>query len=207
MSIEIELGSLAPRPRKPREHKPQKPKVKKPDPARKALPAKQKREAELERLRAEAEEACAVVSRMKLSDEDAEQLNQYRHMFDKLISIARLLESNIESNKTSRDVYPLMQVYNQMREVIADMRALRDIGSMCDNINDEVLHPMVQSVAQDMGGTYQEIRALLTKMLTPQEAELIMQDVNKSFSSLASKLQITYEHTLDKTQRVLGGGV
>lgn len=161
------------------------------------------RRAELERLKAEAE---AVIERIPVNNsEDAEQLAQYRHMFDKLVDIANILEDNITRNKNGREVYPLMQTYNQIREVIADMRALRDVGAMGSLLNDEVLAPMMQSISQDTVDLYQAVVRLHASHLDPQQAAALKPKVDQLFSSAATSMQRSYENSLDKSQTVLGG--
>lgn len=168
-----------------------------------ATSSKEERRAELDRLKAEAE---AVIERIPATNsEDAEQLEQYRHMFDKLVAIALILEENITSHRNGREVYPLMQTYNQIREVIADMRALRDVGAMGSLLNDEVLAPMMQSISQDTVDLYQAVIRLHASHLDPQQAAALKPKVDQLFSSAATSMQRSYENSLDKSQTVLGG--
>ena len=159
----------------------------------------------LAQLKAEADAVCdGVVERFDAGSEEAQQLNQYRHMFDELIEISTILETNIRNNRTSRDVYPLMQTYNQMREVIADMRALRDLGKLGDRVNEELIYPMVQSIGQDIAQFYQDLHADIRRLLPPHEAEIIMTELGTQFSGLGSKIKLAYDQCLDKSARVLG---
>jgi hypothetical protein len=77
--------------------------------------------------------------------QENEQIQEYLRMFSKLKRIARMTERQVIQNKSTRGIYPLMQVYREMREVIADLRALRDVGQMGEVLNDEVLNPFAQS--------------------------------------------------------------
>lgn len=168
-----------------------------------ATSSQSERRAELERLKAEAE---AVIERIPATNsEDAEQLAQYRHMFDKLVDIANILEENITSHRNGREVYPLMQTYNQIREVIADMRALRDVGAMGSLLNDEVLAPMMQSISQDTVDLYQAVIRLHASHLDHHQAAALKPKVDQLFSSAATSMQRSYENSLDKSQTVLGG--
>ena len=161
------------------------------------------RAAELERLKMEAE---GVLEKMPaMNNEDAEQLEQYRHMFEKLVTIATILEDNITGKKNGREVYPLMQTYNQIREVIADMRALRDVGAMGSLINDEVLAPLMQSIAQDTVDLYQGIVKLLSTHLGQDGAAAMTPKIDQLFASAGSTMHRSYENALDKSQKVLGG--
>lgn len=66
-----------------------------------------------------------------------------------------------------------MQTYNQIREVIADMRALRDMGSIGDRVNQEILYPFVQSAAKDAGEFYQSITRQCKRLLPPELFEQV----------------------------------
>lgn len=165
--------------------------------------SKEERLAELDRLKAEAE---AVIERIpETNSEDAEQLAQYRHMFDKLVRIATILENNIVRNESGREVYPLMQTYNQIREVIADMRALRDVGAMGATLNDEVIGPMMQSIAQDTVDLYQDLMRTVNSHLDPAQAKAMSPKINQLFSRAGTAMQRSYESALEKAQTVLGG--
>lgn len=165
--------------------------------------SKEERQRELERLKAEAE---AVIERIPATNgDDAEQLQQYRHMFDKLVDIAEILENNIVTNRNGREVYPLMQTYNQIREVIADMRALRDVGAMGATLNDEVIGPMMQSIAQDTVDLYQDLLRTVNSHLDPAQAKAMTPKINQLFSRAGTAMQRSYESALEKSQTVLGG--
>lgn len=175
-------------------------------PPRKKLPATaEDRASQLAALKAAADAACdGVIERFDPSSEEARQLDQYRHMFDELVDISAILEFNIKDRKSSRDVYPLMQTYNQMREVIADMRALRDLGKLGDRVNDDLIYPLVQSIGQDIAQFYQDLNADLRRVLPAPEADIVMAELGTKFSGLGSKIKLAYDQCLDKSARVLG---
>jgi hypothetical protein len=79
--------------------------------------------------------------------QENEQIAEYQRMFGKLKRLARMTERQILGNKSTRSIYPLMQVYREMREVIADMRALKDVGQLGSVLNEEVLTPFAQASA------------------------------------------------------------
>ena len=170
----------------------------------KKLPAKSEDRAKhLAMLKAEADAVCGSVE-YDSGSEEARQLDQYRHMFDELVDISTILETNIKEKKTSRDVYPLMQTYNQMREVIADMRALRDLGKLGDRVNEELVYPLVQSIGQDIAQFYQDLSADIKRLLPEHEADAVMAELGTQFSGLGSKIKLAYDQCLDKAGRVLG---
>ena len=166
----------------------------KPKPKKKAKP-------DLEALKREAESVMSSMT--ELPDEEAAQLEQYQHMFTTLVDIAQALETRILGSSNSRDVYPLMQTYNQIREVIADMRALRDMGSIGDRVNQEILYPFVQSAAKDAGEFYQSITRQCKRLLPPELFEQVDLLLREEFQAYGGKLQASYTGFLDKTATIL----
>ena len=166
----------------------------KPKPKKKAKP-------DLAALKREAESVMSSMT--ELPDEEAAQLEQYQHMFTTLVDIAQALETRILGSTNSRDVYPLMQTYNQIREVIADMRALRDMGSIGDRVNQEILYPFVQSAAKDAGEFYQSITRQCKRLLPPELFEQVDLLLREEFQAYGGKLQASYTGFLDKTATLL----
>lgn len=172
------------------------------DPRKGKTTSKTKRKADnLEALQREASELLNSMS--GIPDEEQQQLDQYVHMFDKLVEIAKILEEKIVTTASSRDVYPLMQTYNQIREVIADMRALRDMGSIGDRVNQEVLYPFVQSAAKDAGEFYQSITRQCKRLLPEEMFVQVDQLLREEFQAYGGKLQASYTAFLDKTATIL----
>ena len=131
-----------------------------------------------------------------IPDEEQQQLDQYVHMFDKLVEIAKILEEKIVTTASSRDVYPLMQTYNQIREVIADMRALRDMGSIGDRVNQEVLYPFVQSAAKDAGEFYQSITRQCKRLLPEEMFAQVDQLLREEFRRMVVSSKQAIPHFL-----------
>lgn len=142
-----------------------------------------------------------------LSGENQQQLDQYVHMFNRLQEISLILEEKIVTTKSSRDVYPLMQTYNQMRETIADMRALRDVGAIGALVNDEVMHPFMQSIASRTVEFYNDMSQEISRMTSdsPALSDALVKVIEKHIAGLASGYRLDYQQSLDKSLRVLGG--
>lgn len=228
-AIEIELGSVARK--KPSTGTPKKKKLlirKKTSPASvpatKSVPAplstkktvkKIVKKADLHTKRGRVDAGDALAAEVEalqrdmpsLSGENQKQLDQYVHMFGKLQEVSLLLEEKILSTKTSRDVYPLMQTYNQMREVIADMRALRDVGALGQLVNDEVLHPFMQSVASRVVDLYKDTAQEINRMTAdnPTLSSALIKVFEKQLAALGAGVNLDYQQSLDKSLRVLGG--
>lgn len=173
------------------------------------------KKADLRTKRGRSEEADALAAEVEalqrdmpsLSGENQKQLDQYVHMFNRLQEISIILEEKIISTKTSRDVYPLMQTYNQMREVIADMRALRDVGAMGAMVNEEVMFPFMQSIAARTVEFYKDLSQEVTRITAdnPAISDALIKVVEKHISGLGAGMRLDYQQSLDKSLRVLGG--
>jgi hypothetical protein len=138
------------------------------------------------------------------ADTDDEQLRELMRMYTELTTIAQILEARIKTTSTSRDVYPLLQTYSQLREVIADIRALRDVGSVALRVREELLIPFVQSLAQDTLTVRGELVADLTRSLGPESKELVSSLVKSVFSRYAAAMQRSYEEAVDRLHVVIG---
>ena len=138
------------------------------------------------------------------ADTDDEQLRELMRMYTELTTIAQILEARIKTANSSRDVYPLLQTYSQLREVIADIRALRDVGSVALRVREELLIPFVQSLAQDTLTVRGELVADLTRSLGPESKELVSSLVKSVFSRYAAAMQRSYEEAVDRLHIVIG---
>lgn len=124
--------------------------------------------------------------------EDRDQIEAYNIMFRKLQMISRKFEEKSISG-SSKDVYALMKVYDQMREVIADMKALRDISTLADSIQSQSLLPFCRNVVQEMSS----LRAMVLKTskvyLQPKDIAKFEDAVNQQFQINGANLQEAYE--------------
>lgn len=155
--------------------------------------------ARLEKMRKEIEGEL-----INSADTDDEQLRELMRMYNELTTIAQILEGRIKTANSSRDVYPLLQTYSQLREVIADIRALRDVGSVALRVREELLIPFVQSLAQDTITARGELVADLTRTLGPESKELVSSLVKSVFARFASAMQRSYEEAVDRLHVVIG---
>lgn len=134
--------------------------------------------------------------------QENEQIGEYLIMFDKLRDMARECENKYLDKKESRDIYALMQIYNQMREVIADLRALRDVGQLGEILNTEVLGPLVESSANSIVKIRQELLAWSNGHLNPDDLANFTAAVDKIVRRNAKDIQTAYEGSLNKTVQI-----
>lgn len=137
--------------------------------------------------------------------QENEQIDEYIRMFEQLKLIVRKAENQYLKSGQGRDLYPLMQVYNQMRELIADLRALRDVGQLGEVISTEVVTPFAQLGGNGLVKMAQEINAWIKSNCD----DLSMIENSKTaieaiLRRTAKDFQISYEAALNKTIEVFG---
>lgn len=178
-------------------------KVKRAD--KKSLPSKK----ELKALNSSALEQVGYqaieVMRTTVFDKNREQAAQYEAMFTKLVTIKTIAETKYLESKQSKDIYALMKVYDQMREVIADMKALQDVGEYIDALDQDVLQPFATQSGQSI---LEMVRALVEyggKHFSPKDAKALSDYVKKQGKLAAFHLKGAYEASLENSTKILVG--
>lgn len=139
--------------------------------------------------------------------QENDQINEYMIMFDKLRSMSRICESRYLEKKESKDIYALMKLYDQMREVIADLRALRDVSQLGDILNVEVLGPLVESSANSIVKIRQELLAWCNSHLSPNDLANFTEVMDKIVRRNVKDVQTAYQGSLDKTVQIFSSSV
>jgi glycerol-3-phosphate cytidylyltransferase-like family protein len=139
--------------------------------------------------------------------QENEQIQEYIRMFDKLRRIARMTEKQVLRNKSTRGIYPLMQVYREMREVIADLRALRDVGQMGELLNDEVLNPFAQSCVTSLVNLRKALLVGAKNTISdPTQLGEFINLLDANVRSAGIEIDTAYRNSLSKTIAVFNGG-
>lgn len=137
--------------------------------------------------------------------QENQQLDEYIHMFNTLQTVARIAEEKYVETQQSRDIYPLMQVYNQMRELIADLRALRDVGQLGEVMNSEVLSPFANMSASIMIKLVQDAKAWSKSHSSDLSFIQNFSDaVDNLLRKSAKDMEQSYHASLQKTVEVFG---
>lgn len=135
-----------------------------------------------------------------------DQFQEYVYIFESLQGIARIKEEQCldkDKGAQSKDIYALMQVYNQMRDVIADIRALRDISQVADQFGTDVLEPFAQTTASILMDFYQSVDQLARKSLTNEQIGAFTNALKIYTKASGISLQAAYEVSRNKTLEVL----
>lgn len=137
--------------------------------------------------------------------QDSAQLEEYVHMFKKLQKISRTCEKKYLKDKQSRDIYPLMQIYNQMREIIADLKALKDVSIQVGQFNEEVLNPFATLSAQAVMDFFQGTKVSMQKYVDPQNMELFLADMQKLAKAAGVSINLGYQNSIESSSVILSG--
>lgn len=125
------------------------------------------------------------------SVEDRDQIEEYNLMFRKLQTISRTFEEK-SIKGSSKDVYALMKVYDQMREVIADMKALKDVTALADSIQQQALLPFAKSTVQELSNFRSIILKNAKLYLQPKDIVKFEEALDQQFTQCGYSLDEAY---------------
>lgn len=134
--------------------------------------------------------------------QENDQIQEYLTMFTQCQAMARECEKMYLDKKQSRDIYALMKLYDQMREIIADLRALRDVSQLADILNQEVLGPFAESAGTILVSVFHQVNAWNKKNLPVEliaNAQAAMQNIIRKS---AKDVEQSYQAGLDKTVQI-----
>lgn len=127
-----------------------------------------------------------------------------RRMFETLVSMAGRLEEQMEERIYNRDVYALNTFYSQIREVIADLRATRDISTQVDEIVRVVLTPYHRTVGQSIINILQQMTHSISEHVKdPDRREELIRKMKHVCQDSAQELQKEYLASQNKITQVL----
>lgn len=149
-------------------------------------PANKKLSAKAEKSRSGLDAQIAETKEVLRSEKFSEgtHMNAYADMFINLTKIIEQTEERCLVSERTTDIYALMQLYNQLREVIADIRAVTDFGDQANRLIQDVLRPFAFDVGQNM----MDIMSSLSRDLR----KIMSSDGYKSMDKLST--EYTKEH-------------
>lgn len=167
---------------------------------KKQLPAKSKSVNEIEEV---SEAETSALSKQfdelygnhvgTLSVEDQEQMQEYFMMFHQLKTIARRFEVKSKQG-SSKDVYALMKIYDQMREIIADLKALKDISQIADKLQQDVLIPYSRIVVAELSNIRASTLKAGNRLLAPENQKAFQEALDSAVIGASQKLEEGYNN-------------
>lgn len=134
--------------------------------------------------------------------QENEQIAEYLTMFKQCQEMARICEGNYKDKKQSRDIYALMQLYNQMREIIADLRALRDVSQLAEILNEEVMGPFAESAGTILVSVFHQVNAWNKKNLPVDCIAKAHSAMESIIRKSAKDVEQAYQAGLSKTVQI-----
>lgn len=125
-----------------------------------------------------------------VTNPEAVFLLTYQKIFRRLRKFSGKMEKSMGKKGTqiqSRDVYALNVLYNQTREVMADMRSLIDMSTLAETLCVEALDPMAKTAAQAVTTMLMTVQSTL-RTIAPKHLEAIMEELKKSGSEIGTEL-------------------
>lgn len=127
-----------------------------------------------------------------------------RRIFEQLIATAQRLEEQMEDRIYNKDVYALNTIYSQIREVIADLRATRDISAQISELEAVVMRPYQQIVAQGFTDIYFHMMGAITKFIKNEDVRSeVEKKLKNTLGEAAAQVTEEYPKALDRMRKVL----
>ncbi len=136
-------------------------------------------------------------------DQERECLEEYVHMFKTLQDMIRIGEESYLTTHATREVYALMTMYSQLREVIADIRSVTDMSSHADNIIQSIVQPSISSIAQSMVDAFYHVRILVRSIAKEEEVQYGVKKIDDIMRDQGLMLQNQYMHLSDRISDTL----
>ena len=127
-----------------------------------------------------------------------------RRIFEQLVRTAGRLEEQMEDRIYNKDVYALNTIYSQIREVIADLRATRDISAQISELEAVVLRPYQMIVAQGFTDIYFHMIGSITKNVKDEDIRAELEKKMKAtLGEVAQQVTEEYPLALERMRKVL----
>lgn len=121
-------------------------------------------------------------------ENEIQQVKEYGQMFNTLSRMARIAEEKYLDTNQSKDMYAALKAYAEMREIIADMRAMADFSQYSDQIKKEMLEPLAQSSAAALIEYHKGVIGYLQTVLDPGQIRIIKDKLNNQAKEAGIKI-------------------
>ncbi len=123
---------------------------------------------------------------------DKEMQEEYLHIFDELKISIRIFERNLKLNPHSRNVYALMALYTQMREVIADIRSLTDYSEHANQVINDVIQPLFSAITQSNLDVFYHLRQIIIETSDDKKTQYALKKAEALMREQSRYLQERY---------------
>jgi len=136
---------------------------------------------------------------------DRQQMEQYHQMFTKLRDISIGIEKKCMKSFGSRDVYALLKCYAEMREIIADLRALKNIDNSVNEFNDDVLQPYAKLSTNAVLTFRQSVLTMLQQNCSTDEYSMFIKQIDQFAHGAGVEIDTGYQGALDRALELFAG--
>lgn len=171
----------------------------------------QKPQAKLDKLDRQREDVAKLEKELQMlrakatSTTEKDYLDEYIHLFVTLQAVARKMERKVLKEPQSRDIYALSTLYSQLREVIADVRSITDMGQQVEMIVAGAITPFASDITQCVTDVYYQVRKLLRETTKPKETQFALNHLDELVRQLGMGIQQSHERARTKVVEVLLG--
>lgn len=137
---------------------------------------------------------------------DAEQMEEYLHMFTSMRKTIRVFEKELRFNKSTRNVYALMALYSQQRELIADIRSISDHTENVNRILTRIVQPAFSDITQSNLDIFHHIRKLVIEVAKDNTTQTALKRIEDLMREQAKYLQSKYEHASTRLTEIITAG-
>ncbi len=114
-----------------------------------------------------------------------------------------MCEKRYMSSSTSKEVYAMMTMYSQLREIIADIRSVTDMSSHAESLIHGAVQPSIFSVAQYLVDMFYQIRVLIRDIAREDQVQTGMHKIDEMMRDSGIVLQDEYEKAATKIREIL----
>ena len=130
-------------------------------------------------------------------------IHTYELMFRRLKKIMRTMEARVMNSSHAQDIYALMALYNQMREVIADIRSMIDLSQNTQRIIDNILYPMVRDISNNYVDAIFMIKKTLRANVDSERYIELKSALDDCLKEHAKYIQSSYEKSSENLAKLL----
>lgn len=130
-------------------------------------------------------------------------LDTYKLMFRKLRKIMRKVEKRIIGSEKATDIYALMALYNQMREVIADMRSMIDLSQNTERITEQVLYPFTRDISNSYVDSIYRLMKVLRLHVDGEKYAEIKSEFDRVMREHGKYIQSSFDKSCQRLSALL----
>ena len=136
---------------------------------------------------------------------EQEYLEEYLRLFVTNRRIIRMFEKKLLENPMSRDVYALMTLYSQQREIINDIRMISDLGGQVELIHAHVLRPYTSNLIQSVTDCYYQLRTLISQTCK-KDTQFALDQLTDLIKQLSLAINGGQSSAIEELNRIMLGG-